>query len=126
MQFGKVVDGKWQDAPDMVGKGGHVYISPSEEIYRSLGYIEKSEAVIPDASYNKYLLGRAIDEAGFFDELIAFFADYPKAKFHWDNAQEFVRGDKQFETIEAALKVRVGEDGLKAVFAKYDELKKTI
>lgn len=73
-------------------------------------------------SYSKYFLGRAIDAVGYFDILQQFFSDNPKAAFHWNNATDFVRGDVMFDSIEQALKGVVGEDGLKAVYDKYDEL----
>ena len=65
--------------------------------------------------YNKYRLGMAIQEAGLLDALLQFFTANPAAKFHWDNAQDFVDDDENFRTIVGIFNKQFGTDKVAAI-----------
>ena len=83
---------------------------------------EKRAVEPPKAVYVKYYLGMAIQECGYIEMLLAFFASNPVLAFHWNNANEFEEGDRNFEYIKGELAKLVGESGVNAVFAKYREI----
>ena len=65
--------------------------------------------------YNKYRLGMAIQDAGLLDALLQFFASNPAAKFHWDNAKDFVEEDENFKTIVGIFNEQFGADKVAAI-----------
>ena len=83
---------------------------------------EKRAVEPPKAVYVKYYLGMAIQECGYIETLLAFLASNPVLAFHWNNANEFEEGDRNFEYIKGELVKLVGESGVASVFAKYREI----
>ena len=76
----------------------------------------------PPKVYAKYYLGMAIQECGYIETLLAFLASNPVLAFHWNNANEFEEGDRNFEYIKGELAKLVSESGVTSVFAKYREI----
>ena len=68
--------------------------------------------------YNKYRIGNAIEDAGKLDDFLALFESNAKLKFHWNNADEFAEGDKNFEAFKKAMVDMFGEDAVSAILAK--------
>ena len=65
--------------------------------------------------YNKYLLGNTIEEAGKLDDFLAIFESNAKLKFHWNNADAFAEGDKNFEAFKKAMVDAFGADTVSAI-----------
>ena len=69
----------------------------------------------PPKVYNKYDLGCAIEDAGLLDAFLLLFESNAKLKFHWNNADEFEEGDKNFEAFRKSMVDSFGADAVSAI-----------
>lgn len=77
------------------------------------------EPVVPPPKvYNKYKLGVAIEDEGLLDSFLALFESNAKLKFHWNNADEFEEGDKNFDDFKKVMVASFGDEVVDRILKK--------